>query len=63
MTEFADAKLPVENDRLNKKIDDKESFLLRMPKRYREALDVVKFKTKKSMSDVRLKALELYSRK
>ena len=63
MTESADAKLPVENDRLNKKIDDKESFLLRMPKRYREALDVVKFKTKKSMSDVLLKALELYSRK
>ena len=63
MTESVDAKLPVETDRLNKKIDDKESFLLRMPKRYREALDVVKSKTKKSMSDVLLKALELYSRK
>jgi hypothetical protein len=63
MLEHDDAKLPVETDRLNKKSDDKESFLLRMPKRYREALDAVKAKTKKSMSDMFSKALELYSRK
>lgn len=58
-------KLPVEKDkssRLNKRFDDKQSFLLRMPRQYRQAFDVAKAKTNKSMSDMFLKAVELYSR-